>query len=47
MIDIIYNHPFYLVGILTTIAMFFVSRELYRDTKHQHLHDHHSEEHKH
>lgn len=43
MIDIIYNHPFYLVGILTVVAMFFVAQELYKDTLHE---DHHNDHHK-
>ena len=43
--ELIYDHPFYLVGTLVTIAMYFVGKSLWSDIKHNHHHEHHHEFH--
>jgi hypothetical protein len=42
MTQLIIDHPFYLLGIIVFIAMFFVTRELYRD-----IHEFHTKHHDH
>ena len=36
MTDIFYDHPFYLVGALVSVAMFLIIRSLRDDVKHNH-----------